>query len=264
MGQTLLAAVVSGLALAGAIAVAGMGAGRVSRSVPHIGIGGLGAAVAVLAGRFPSLPGPLTLLAVAAAGAAVGCVACVLDRRAREVDAAVWPPALLPEVAVLGLALAIAGLLRPATAIELPLGPLGGLASTTGAVVACVTGVVLAAGVVVRPVTRRAMPGWAVAVGGTAVVVTLGAGLVATRGDVMVPAFGIPDVVGLALRAAAVGVFARHGFGPGLAAAGVLGVGESLLRSQLSTGEAALLPALAIIAWGVWRERHRLPGTAAA
>lgn len=171
---------------------------------------------------------------------------------------------LLPEVGLLGLALFVVGVLRPATAMELPLGPLGGLASTTGAIVACVAGIALAAAVTAGPVARRTMPGWALAVAGTAVVVSIGAGFVAVRGDVVVPVLGVPDVVGLALRAAAVGVFARHGVGPVIGAALVLGVGETLLRSQFSTGEAALLPALGILAWSVWSDARSTPETAAA
>ena len=255
MGQTLLAAMATGLALAGALAIAGVGAGRFGRGVPHIGLGGLGGAAAVVAGRLGDLPGPLLLLAVAGTGALLGCVACVLDRRAREVDAPVWPPALLPEAAVLGLALAVGGVLRPAAAIDLPLGPLGGLASTTGSVVAFIVGVGVAALASTQLLSRRAMPAWALVVAGTAVAVTLGAGGIAIRGEVLIPAIGMPDIVGLALRAAAVGVFARRGLWPGLAAALVLGGGEALLRSQLSTGEAALLPVLAVLAWSVWRAR---------
>ena len=264
MGQTLLAAMASGLALAGALAIAGTGAGRFGRTVPHIGIGGLGGAAAVLAGRLPDLPGPLVLVAVAGAGALLGCIACVVDQRSREVDAPVWPPALLPEVAVLGVALAVAGLLRPSAAIDLPLGPLGGLASTTGSVVACIAGLGIALVASARPMTRRAMPAWALIVAGTAVVVTLGAGGVAIRGEVLIPAVGIPDIVGLSLRAAAVGVVARRGLWAGLTAALVLGAGEAVLRSQLSTGEAALLPAVAILAWSVWRARGPAPSPVAA
>jgi hypothetical protein len=88
---------------------------------------------------------------------------------------------------------------------------------------------------------------------------TLGAGAVAVRGEAVVPALAVPDVAGVALRAAAVGAFARNGLWQGVMAAVVLGMGESLLRSQLSTGEAALLPALLILAWSVWQTYGRTP-----
>lgn len=264
MGQTLLAAVTSGLALAGVLAVAGAGAGRVSRPVPHLGIGGLGAAMAVLAARLPLLVSPFRLFVVAVVAAAVGCAGGLLDRRARAVEAPVWPPALLAEVAVLGLALGLAGLLRPASAIDLPLGPLGGLSSMAAAVAACITGIVLAVVVGARPVARRELMVWAVAVAGTAVAVTLGAGGVAINGGVFVPAFGVPDVAGIALRAAAVGAVARLGTWRGIAAALALGLVESALRSLLSTGETALLPAILVLGWAVWRDGRQAPATAAA
>lgn len=263
MGQTLLAAVASGLALAGALAVAGVAAGRFSSGLPSLGLGGLGAAVAVLAGRVAGLPAAAGLLALAAAGAVVGATGFLLDRRARDVDAPAWPPALLPEVGVLGLALGLAALLRPVTAIELPLGPLGGLASTSGAVIACVAGLTLAFVIGALPSgDRRNLAGWAAAVAGTAVIVALGSGSLSVRGESLVPAFGIPDIVGLSLRAAAVGVLCRSRATYAVAAAVVLGVGESVLRAQFSTGEAALLPALAILAWGVWQSREQ-PSVAA-
>jgi hypothetical protein len=264
MGQTLLAAVTSGLALAGVIAVGGMAAGRFSRGVPHIGIGGLGAAAAVVAARLPNLQGPPKLLVVAVAGALAGGLGFLVDRRAREIDAAVWPPPLLAELAVLGLALGLVGLLRPSSAIELPLGPLGGLTSTWGALAACAVGLVFALLTVAGPIGRRALAGWALAAAGAAIAVALGAGSVVVRGEVVVPAFGVPDVAGLALRAAAVGVVARRGVWPGIGAALALGIGESLLRTQFSTGEAALVPTVAVLAWSVWSEGRRAPVTAAA
>jgi hypothetical protein len=256
MGQTLLAAVASGLALAGALAVAGIGAGRFVRATPAFGLPALGAAGAVLAGRLGALPTAPALVLVTVTGAVAGVLGFALDRRVRTLDAPVWPPALLPEVAVLALGLGLAAVARPLTAIELPLGPLGGLASTSGAVVACGVGIVLAFGVGALPVgDRRRVLGWAASAAATAVVVAVGSGAVAVRGEALVPAFGIPDVAGLALRAAAVGVLARHRAAYAVAAALVLGVGESILRSQLSTGEAALIPTLAILAWSVWRSR---------
>lgn len=265
MGQTLLAAVASGLALAGALAVAGVAAGRFSVGMPSIALGGLGGAVAVLAGRLTSLPTPAAVVVLVAAGAAAGAGGFLLDRRARDVDAPAWPPVLLADVAVLGLALGIAALLRPLAAIELPLGPLGGLASTSGAVIACITGLVLAFVIGALPVgDRRNIVGWAAAVAATAVVVGLGSGSLSVRGEALVPAFGVPDVIGLSLRAAAVGVVARRRATAAVAAALVLGVGESVLRAELSLGEAALFPAVGVLAWGVWRAQREQPVVAAA
>lgn len=254
MGQTLLAAVASGLALAGALAVAGITAGRFAVAVPALGVGALGGAAAVLAGRLPALPAFAMITIVAGAGAVAGVAGFVLDRRVRAVDAPAWPPALLADIAVVGLALGLAAVLRPVTAIELPLGPLGGLASTSGAVIACLAGLGLAFGVGALPIgDRRTVLGWAAGVGATAVVVALGSGAIAVRGESLVPAFGIPDVLGIALRAAAVGVLARSRATAAVAAALVLGVGESVLRSELSAGEAALLPAVGVLAWALWR-----------
>ena len=264
MGQTLLAAVTSGFALAGVLAVAGTGAGRLSRRMPHIGVGAVGAAAAVIAARLTTAPAPVRLLAVVAAGAVAGCLACLLERRVREVDAPVWPPALLAEVAVLGLALGIAGLARPATALDLPLGPLGGLSTMMGSTIAGIAGITFALIATAAGIVRREMLLWAVVAGGTAAALAFGAGAVALQSEAIVATFGIPDVAGLALRAAAVGVFARRGLWPGILAALVLGVAESVARSQFSTGEAALLPAVAVLAWGVWQAGRRAPVTAAA
>ena len=260
MGQTLLAAVASGLALAGVLAVAGTAAGRFSVGFPSIAVGGLGTAVAVLAARLTSLPTPAALVVLGAAGAGIGTAGFLLERRVRDVDAPAWPPVLLAEVAVLGLALGVAALLRPLAAIELPLGPLGGLASTSGAVIACISGVGLAFAVGALPSgDRRNLVGWAAGVAATAVVLAVGSGSLSVRGEALVPAFGVPDVIGVALRAAAVGVVGRDRASVAVVAALVLAVGESVLRAQWSMGEAAVLPALGVLGWGLWRCRHEQP-----
>ena len=264
MGQTLLAAVTSGLALAGVLTVGGVAAARFATHMPHLGVAGVGAGVAVLAGRLTNLPWPLAMAVVAAAAGAAGIIAGLVDRRARAVDAPVWPPALLPDVAVLALGVAIATLARPAAAIELPLGPLGGLGSTTGAIAAGAVGfagALLVAGV---PGHRRRMPVWMLAVVLTAVAMALGGGSLALRGEALVPAFGIPDVVGVAVRAVAVGVIARKGTGAAVAAALVLGVGESLLRTQWSFGDAAVVPALLVVAYGLWHTYRKSAAVATA
>ena len=264
MGQTLLAAVASGLALAGVLAVAGTAAARFERGMPHLGLAGVGVGVAVLAGRLANLRAPVALALVVVAAAAAGALAWFVDRRAREVDAPVWPPALLPDAAVLAIGLALAAFLRPPSAIELPLGPLGGLASNTAALVGFAIGIVAAIAVAVTLAGgRRQRLGWILAVGGTALAMAVGAGWVAIRGEMVVPAFGVPDVVGMSLRAAAVGVVGRRGVGAAIAAAVVLGVGESLLRAQLAWNEAAVLPALVVLAYGLWQTYRVAPDAVA-
>ena len=265
MGQTLLAAMASGLALAGVLAAGGTAAVRFSRGMPHLGVAAVGAGAAVVGSRLAAWPTPVALVAVALVAAAAGGVAWVVDRRARNVDAPVWPPALLPEVAVLAIGVCLAALLRPSSAIDLPVGPLGGLASTTGAVVAFGIGVAAAlATAAVMSTGRRHLLGWILAVVGTACTLAMGAGWLSLRGAAVVPAFGIPDVIGLAVRAAAVGVVGRNGVVQTIAAALVLGVGEALLRSQLSWAETAALPAIAVVAWGLWRTYRGVHQAAAA
>ena len=262
MGQSLLAAVTSGLALAGVLAVGGVAAVRFGKHMPHLGVAGVGAGVAVVAGRLTALPWPLAVAVVAVAGAVAGIVAGLIDRRARAVDAPVWPPALLPDVAVLALGVAIATFARPAAAIELPLGPLGGLASTSGSIAAGVVGLVSAFVVAAVPAHRRRLPAWMLAVALAAVTMALGGGSLALRGEALVPAFGIPDVVGISLRAVAVGVLARKGTAAAVVAALVLGVGESVLRTQLALGDTAVVPALLVIAYGLWTT-YRTPAPVA-
>ncbi|MBW3654098.1 MAG: hypothetical protein KY433_11050, partial [Actinobacteria bacterium] len=106
--------------------------------------------------------------------------------------------------------------------------------------------------IVAAVLRRRPAAGWVLAVTASAVVVAVGGGTVGFAGEPAAIALDVPDVVGLALRAAAVGVVARARAVPAVAAAIVLGVGESLLRSQGSLGEAAVVPALAVLAWGLW------------
>lgn len=253
MGQTILAAVGSGLAVAGVLATGGALAARCGERLPHLGVTALGAGAAAVATRLVAVPVPLTVLAVAAAGAVAGSVGWAADRAVRRAGGRELP--LLPEVAVLGVAIAMLTLLRAPTAVELPLGPLGGLASTAAGVVAAVAG---AAGALVF--ATRLGPAWVWTAGCAlvAVVVAVGGGAVTVLGDRLMPAFGLPDVVGLALRAAAVGVVSRSGIGALLAAAFSLGLGEALLRSFALAGEVAVVPALVLLAAGL-AARARTP-----
>ena len=83
-------------------------------------------------------------------------------------------------------------------------------------------------------------------------------------GEPLLPAFGMPDVVGIAVRAAAVGAAAQllGGRNPSastahtawlIGAAVVLGLGESLARALTGATEVLVLPALAILLLAAWR-----------
>ena len=252
MGQTLQAGVAPGLALAGLLAVTGIAAARFGRAVPHLGIGAVGVAVAAAAGRMTTFPTAGMGLVLLAGGAALGVAAAVVDERAARGTQPLWPPALLPDVAVLGLALGVGSFLRPPLTVDLPVGPLGGFPPMTEAVLALLVGLV-AAGVIAHPAVRE-RPGWltwAIVGGVTAVIAVLGSGALSLRAQAIAPVFAVVDIVGLALRAAAVGVVARYGALWGVAAAVLLGVGEALLL-QAPVAHVALLPTVLLLAAGLW------------
>lgn len=251
MGDTLRAGIGSGVALTGVLAIAGMAAARYGKALPHLGIGAVGAAVAVAAGRLMALPAPLLLLIVGAAGAGIGAAAWALDDGVRRASAPLWPPLFLPDVAVMGLAMALAALLRPELAVELPLGPLGGFPTAAEAWFGLVLGVGAVAVVGTPAVAdRHEAVTWAIVCGTVAVAAVLGSGLLSLRGQSLAPVFGLADVVGLGVRAAAVGVLGRRGAVWSVGTALVLGVGESLLRSAVPQANLALAPLVVVLLLG--------------
>jgi hypothetical protein len=263
IAQTLQGALASGLALTGVLAVAGVAAARFGRTLPHLGFAALGAGAAVIAGRLATIPRVLTILALLAAAAAAGAVGWWIDRRAAATTTHVWPPALMGDVAVLVVGIGIAGLLRLPAAVELPLGVLGGVTSTVAAVVALVIGVgsAVALGLGLLDSLPEVVR-WVVVTVVLAVAVAVGAGMLQVSGTPALPAFGIPDVAGIAVRAVAVGVVARRGVWWGIGAAAVLGLGEAALRSVWTAGDLVLVVYLVLIVMGL-RSAPR-PGIAAA
>lgn len=256
MGQTVVGALGPGLALAGVLAIGGLVAARVGGRLPHLGVAAVGAAVAAGAGRAATLPVPVAVLVLAIGGAALGAIAFVVDDRIRRSTATLWPPTLLADAAVLGLALAVAALLRPALAVDLPLGPLGGVVSTLAGVVAFTIGVAGMFALVLRTWRADGVALWVVASAFMAVAVAVGAGGLAAPAGAIPTILGVVDTGGLAVRAAAVGVLMRVSPPVGLAGAVTLGVGELLLRTVPATGGLASLPALALLAAGVaWLPR---------
>ena len=252
MGQTLQAGVAPGLALAGLLAVTGIAAARCGRVLPHLGIGAVGVAVAAAAGRMTAAPTAVMALVLLVGGALLGVIAAAVDERAGRATQPLWPPALLPDVAVLALALGVGALLRPSLTVDLPVGPLGGFPPMTEAVVALAVGVV-AAGVVAHPAVRErpAWLTWAIVGAVAAVIAVLGSGALSLRAQAIAPVFAMVDVVALGLRAAAVGVVARYGAVWGVGAALLLGVGEGLLL-QAPVAHVALLPTALLLAAGLW------------
>jgi hypothetical protein len=258
MGQTLQAGVAPGLALAGLLAVAGIAAARFGGSLPHVGIGAVGVAVAASAGRLATAPTAVLAVVLIAGGAALGLAACAVDERARRPARPLWPPPLLPDVAVLGLAVGAGAILRPALTVDLPAGPLGGFPPLTEGVVGLIVGLAGAAVIAHRGVRQRPAPlTWAVVGAVTAVVAVLGSGALALRAQAIAPVFAVVDIAGLGLRAAAVGVVARYGAVWGVAAAVLLGVGEALLTHSLTGAHVGLLPAVAVLGVGVWDAGRR-------
>lgn len=252
MGQTLQAGVAPGLALAGLLAVTGIAAARFGRSLPHLGVGAVGAAVAAAAGRLTSAPPIVLAVALVAGGALLGLLAAAVDDRARRSVRPLWPPPLLADVAVLALAIGTGALLRPPLTVDLPVGPLGGFPPMTEAVVALVVGLAAAVVIAQRGVRERpAALTWAIVGAAGAVVGVLGSGALALRAQAIAPVFAVVDVVGLGVRAAAVGVVARYGPAWGVGAALLLGVGETLL-AQAPVAHLGLVPAAVLLAVGLW------------
>lgn len=251
MGQTLQAGVAPGLALAGLLAVSGIAAARFGRGIPHLGVGGVGVAVAAAAGRMTTVSTVVMALLLVAGGALLGMAAAFVDERAARATQPLWPPALLPDAAVMALALGVGALLRPPLTVDLPVGPLGGFPPMTEAVVALAVGLA-AAGVIAHPAIRErpAWLTWAIVGAATAVTAVLGSGALALRAQAIAPVFAVVDVVGLGLRAAAVGVVARYGAVWGVAAALLLGVGEALLM-QAPVAHVSLLPTVLLLVVGL-------------
>jgi hypothetical protein len=263
MGQTLQAGVAPGLALAGLLAMAGIAAARFGRGVPHLGVGAVAVAVAAAAGRLTTVPTVVMAVVLIAGGAALGVVAAGVDERVRRPRRVLWPPPLLPDAAVLGLAVGVGAILRPPLTVDLPVGPLGGFPPVTEATIAGVVG--LAGAVIISRPGVRDRPDavtWAIVGAVGAVVAVLGSGALALRAQAIAPVFAVVDVAGLGLRAAAVGVVARYGTWWGIAAALVLGVGEALLINRVPTAHLALLPAVALLGAALWDRERRSPTTA--
>jgi hypothetical protein len=123
-----------------------------------------------------------------------------------------------------------AALARPALAVPLPFGPLGGWPGPVASVAAALLGVggaylLGAAGLLLRGRTAR----WALAGALLGLVTVLASGVGSGQGVGMGGIVGVPDTAGLALRAFAVGLAARRGVLDGVAAALGLGVLEPLL-----------------------------------
>ena len=252
IGQTLQGALASGLALTGVLAVAGVAAARFGRAMPHIGAAAIGVAAAVVAGRLSTTPRVLTILGLVAVAAGAGGAAWWVDRRAAMTTTHVWPPELLPDVAVVILAIGVAGLFRLPSAVELPLGVLGGVTSRPAAGLAAVIGLgaAIALGLGVLKDLHDAVE-WAATTLAIAVVVAIGSGMLPLGNTPALPAFGIPDVAGLALRAVAVGVVARRGVWWGIGAAVALGLGETVVRATWSAGDVVLVVYLLLVVQGL-------------
>lgn len=267
MGQTLQAGVAPGLALAGLLAVTGIAAARFGHGLPHLGVGGVGVAVAAAAGRMTTVSTAVLALLLLAGGALLGMAAAFVDERAARRTRPLWPPALLPDVAVMALALGVGALLRPPLTVDLPVGPLGGFPPMTEAIVALGLGLT-AAGVVAHPAVRErpAWLTWAIVGAATAVIAVLGAGALALRAQAIAPVFAVVDIVALGLRAAAVGVVARYGAVWGVTTALLLGVGEALLL-QAPVAYVALLPTVILLVVGLFAPARTVasarPGAAA-
>jgi hypothetical protein len=259
MGQTVLGAMVTGLALAGVLAIAGTAASLLGRRLPHLGAAAVGVGASAIAGRLALRPLPVVLGAVVVTAAVAGALAWLIEQRiAATATSDGWPPPLLAEVTLLALGVAVMALVRNPTAVELPLGVLGGLTSGPAAVSAMAVGLVATVALfLVRAKTRPPLVTWIAASVAIATTAALGSGMLALGSQPAVPAFGVPDVTGIALRAVAVAVIGRLGWVWLIVAALVLGVGEAVLRNGWTAGEFAIVPSLLIIAVAVRREQHQ-------
>ena len=265
MGQTLQAGVAPGLALAGLLAIAGIAAARFGRTLPHVGVGAVGVAVAASAGRLTTAPPWLMATALIVGGAALGAVAAEVDARARKAQRPLWPPPLLADVAVLALAVGVGAILRPPLTVDLPVGPLGGFPAVPEAVAALAIGLLGAAAIVRPAVSERSTHlTWAIVAAATAAIAVFGSGALTLRTQAIAPVFAVVDVAGLGLRAAAVGVVARYGALWGVGAALLIGVGEALLVNVAPVPNIGLLPAVLLLGVGLWDAgRHAHSGTEA-
>jgi hypothetical protein len=258
--ETLLAALLPGVALGGVLAVAGAWS-RLARGaeLPHLGVGALAGALALVAARLaapPTSPRPVTVLVVAVAGAGLAALLALLDRRVRAVAGSgsgrPGGPPLVADVAVLAAVVGAVALVRPAIAVPLPFGPLGGQPGAPAAIAAALLGVggavLLGTAAVrrIRPVLR-----WAVAGALLGLVVVPAAGTLTPAALAFGGIIGLPDTAGLALRAAAVGLAARRDAADAVAAGFGLGLAESALAALIPLGGAALVPTVVALAVGL-------------
>ncbi len=253
MGETLAAAVVPGLALGGVLAVTAVVAATAGHGgAPHLGVGALPGVAALAAGRTLTISPVVATVAAVVVTAVVALAAQRLDVRVRTARSPLATPPWLADVAVLGLLVGVGSLLRPALAVDLPVGPLGGAPSTGAGATGAVLG--LAGAFALRARRLRALPAsawWALAGTVIAVAAVPAAGVLGGASQGLAAAFAVADPAGLALRAAAVAVVARR---DPLAACGWgLGVGlaETLVRTVSPLSGAALLPAIAAAAAGL-------------
>lgn len=231
-------AVVEGLGLGGVLAVAAAWS-RATREglLPHLGIGGLAAVAIALGARLPG-SAPAVLVGVMVAGAGLARLGLVLDQRAGADRQA---PPLLSDVALLGAAVALVGVLAPAgvAAAGWPLGGTPGPAGGLGALAVGAMGAVLLARAGVVPL----LPRWSLAGASLAGSALLAAGFLTPGGAT--PALAA-DPTGLALRAAAAGLAGRGSPREAAIAGFGIGLAEALVRAADPSGATALLPALGV------------------
>lgn len=259
MDEAVTAVIVPGLALGGVLAVAACWS-RSARTgpLPHLAVGALAAVAVALGTRLDAAPAPLVFFLVVVAGGGMGRLARELDVR---LPAGRAVPVPLSDVALLGGAIAMVGVLTPVglgvVAVG-PVGPLGGLPGTVGGLAAVVIGVgsafvLVSARVAVRFASvltpeRR----WGVAGGAVAASAVLASGALspfpAAPELVMIVA---ADPVGLALRTVAAAVAGRGEAGEAAAAGLGLGFVEALLRAVDPSGVTAVLPAVAVAILGI-------------
>lgn len=253
MDNGIVAALLPGIALGGVLALAGAWS-LLARGadLPHLGVGALAGALALAAARVPLLPRPVVALLVVVLGAGLATLLAFIDRRGRRVRGG---SSLLPDLAVLAAVVAAASLLRPVTAIPLPFGPLGGQPGVLAALAAGILGAGGALGLS-SPAVRRLRPvlRWSVAGALLGATVALAGGAASPSAAAFGSIVGLPDTVGLALRAAAVAFAARRGVADAVAAGMVLGIAELVLLRLVPLTGAALLPA--VVALGIGAALH--------
>jgi hypothetical protein len=244
MGDTVLEAARSGLALGGVLAVAAAWSRAAQRgALPHLGVGAVAGVAIMFANRASALPALVVIALVGVAGLVLGDLAARLDAWVR--DATRWPgrptPPLLADAAVLGAFLALTFALRPPLAVPFPFGPLGGRASLAPAVLALALGVAAAALVAWGrlPATTGT---WRAAAAATAMAAALAGGAVGSAAVGLGALPTMADSAGLAFRAAAAALLGRAGpLHAGLAGL-ALGFGEGLL--WLVSPRLSILPAV--------------------